>query len=258
MKYVIGNWKMNLATRESLALIRGVLRALQGREVVPHVVICPSFTSLTEVHKLLTRTRVELGAQNAGPDRSGAMTGEIGLAQLEDVGCKYAIIGHSERRTTFHEDDSLIRSRLTAVLASTLNPILCVGEPAEVRARNEAISYVTEQLHAALRDQPIPRGKKLIVAYEPIWAIGSGQAATPQDAVEMHRVIRDVVRQYARIDGDRIAVVYGGSVESGNAYQFLREAEIDGVLVGGASLRLNEFEGILKAATEVIEAQRGV
>lgn len=255
MKYVIGNWKMNLATRESLALVRGVLRALQGKEVVPSVVLCPSFTSLTEVHKLLTRTRVELGAQNAGPDRSGAMTGEIGLSQLEDTGCKYAIIGHSERRTMFHEDDSLVRSRLSAVLASALNPILCVGEPAEVRARNEAVSYVTEQLHAALRDQSVPRGKRLIVAYEPIWAIGTGQPATPQDAVEMHGAIREVVKQYARLDGDRVAVVYGGSVDGANAYQFLREAEIDGVLVGGASLRLHEFEGILKAAIEVIESQ---
>ncbi len=255
MKYIIGNWKMNLATRESLALVRGVLRALQGKEVVPSVVLCPSFTSLTEVHKLLTRTRVELGAQNAGPDRAGAMTGEVGLAQLEDVGCKYAIIGHSERRAQFHEDDALIRARLTAVLASSLTPILCVGEPADARARNEAVSYVTEQLHAALRDQAMPRGKKLVVAYEPIWAIGSGHPATPQDAVAMHRAIRDVVKQYARLDGDRVAVVYGGSVEGANAYQFLREAEIDGVLVGGASLRLNEFESILQAATEVIEAQ---
>lgn len=258
MKYVIGNWKMNLATRESLALVRGVLRALQGKERVPNVIICPSFTSLTEVHKLLTRTRIELGAQNAGPDRSGAMTGEVGLAQLEDVGCKYALLGHSERRLRFHEDDALIRARLTAVLASSLTPILCVGEPAEVRERNEALSYVTEQLHAALRDQQVPRGKRLIIAYEPIWAIGTGRPATPQDAIEMHRAIREVVKQYAKIDDDRISVVYGGSVDGSNGYQFLREAEIDGVLVGGASLRLREFEAILQSATEVIEAQHGV
>ncbi len=255
MKYVIGNWKMNLGTRESLALVRGVLRALQGKETVPKIIICPSFTALSEVHKLLTRTRIELGAQNAGPDRAGAYTGEIGLAQLEDIGTKYALIGHSERRVVFHEDDALVRSRLTAVMASTLTPILCVGEPIEVRVRQEASTYVTEQLHAALRDQSIPRSKRLIVAYEPVWAIGTGNTPSVLDAVAMHRVIRDVVRQYAHLDDDRFSVVYGGSVDGETAYQFLREAEIDGVLVGGASLRLREFESIIRAATEVLEAQ---
>src|SRR5689334_11478306 len=123
MKYVVANWKMNLSVRESIALVRGVLRAVQGRDQFPGIVLCPSATALAEAHKLVTRTHIKLGAQNAGPDRAGAFTGEIGIAQLEDVGCEYAIVGHSERRLRFGEDESVVHDRLAAVLGSDLTPI---------------------------------------------------------------------------------------------------------------------------------------
>lgn len=258
MKYVVGNWKMNLGTRETVALIRGVLRSVQGREQSPSIIVCPSFTALAEAHKLVTRTRVELGAQNAGLDRAGAFTGEIGLSQLEDVGCKYALVGHSERRTRFHEDDALVRERLTAVLASDLTPILCVGESQAVRKAGEAENHIAQQLKKALAEQKIPRGKKVMIAYEPIWAIGTGTPATPAQALEMHRVIRSIAKGLTGVSDERIVVLYGGSVDKGNAYQFLREPEVDGVLVGGASLKIAEFHGIIMAACDVMDAQADV
>ena len=258
MKYVIANWKMNLSVRESVALVRASLQAVQGRDQFPGIVLCPSATALSEAHKLLTRTHVKLGAQNAGPDRAGAYTGEIGIAQLEDVGCTYAIIGHSERRIRFGEADAVVHDRLMAVLASTLTPVLCVGESSEVREAGKQVAYVLKQLKLALANQKIPRGKQLIVAYEPIWAIGSGSPATPAQAMEMHVAIREFLASEYKLTGERVAVVYGGSVDSKNAYQFLRESEIDGLLVGGASIKAQEFAKILTAACDVVEAQDSV
>jgi triosephosphate isomerase len=255
VKYVIANWKMNLTARESVALVRGVLRAMQGRDLFPGIVLCPSFTALAEAHKLVTRTHVELGAQNAGPDRAGAMTGEIGLAQLEDAGCTYAILGHSERRLRFHEDDALVHDRLAAVLASSLTPIVCVGESKESRDAGGAEAFVREQLKRAFMNLKVTHGKKIMVAYEPVWAIGSGTPATPAEAVAIHKLIREYLVNDMKLAADQVAVVYGGSVEAANAYQFLREPEIDGVLVGGASLKIKDFEMILAAACEVMEAQ---
>ncbi len=249
---------MNLGNRETVALVRGVLRSVQGREQSPSIIVCPSYTSLAEAHKLVTRTRVELGAQNAGPDRAGPFTGEIGLAQLEDVGCKYAIIGHSERRLRFQEDDALIRDRLTAVLASDLTPILCVGEPLSARKIGEAEKHVAQQLKKALANQKIPRGKRVIIAYEPVWAIGTGTPATPTQAIEMHRYIRRLAKELTSVSDERIVVLYGGSVDKDNAYQFLREPEVNGVLVGGASLKIAEFHGIIMAACDVMDAQASV
>ncbi|MFZ2682330.1 MAG: triose-phosphate isomerase [Patescibacteria group bacterium] len=258
MKYVIANWKMNLSVRESVALVRGVLLTLQGREHFPRIVLCPSATALSEVHKLVTRTHLELGAQNAGPERAGAMTGEVGLAQLEDVGCSYAIIGHSERRLQFNESDEVVRQRLTAVLASQLTPVLCVGESREVREAGQAEAFVLKQLKSALVGQHIARDKRVVVAYEPIWAIGAGQPATPAEAIAMHATIRQYLQAEFGLSGDKVAILYGGSIDGENAHQFLRESEIDGVLVGGASIKATEFAKVLAVACEVMEAQATV
>jgi triosephosphate isomerase len=258
MKYLVANWKMNLSVRESIALVRTVLLALQGRDQFPGVVICPSATALAEVHKLVTRTHLSLGAQNAGPDRAGAFTGEIGIAQLEDLGCTHAILGHSERRLKFHEDDAVVHDRLTAVLASSLTPIVCVGESAEVRQAGQEEAFVLRQLKLAFANQKITRGKQIMVAYEPVWAIGTGNPATPAQAVAMHGVIRDFLKHELKLPADRALVLYGGSIDAKNAYQFLREPEVDGLLVGGASIKANEFVKVLAAACDVIEAQAGV
>ncbi|MCR4312160.1 MAG: triose-phosphate isomerase [Candidatus Uhrbacteria bacterium] len=254
MKTIIANWKMNLGVRESVAQARGVLRILQGKEVLPTIVLCPSFTALAEVRKVTVRSHVELGAQNVGPNHAGAYTGEVSAQQLEDVGAHYVIIGHSERRTRFHEDDGLISDRLTATFAAGLTPILCVGEDAATRERGEHEAFVAAQVMRAFRGVDVSNRAQVIIAYEPIWAIGTGTSAEPADVLAMHRIIREAAASLKL--SDRLHVVYGGSVDGTNAYRFLREPEVDGVLVGGASLKIHEFEGIVGAACDVIAAQQ--
>lgn len=241
MKTIVANWKMNLGVRESVAQARGVLRLIQGKETLPAIVLCPSFTALSDVRKVTVRSRVELGAQNVGPLRDGAFTGEVSAAQLEDVGCRYVIVGHSERRGAFHEDDDMIADRLKAAFASGLTPILCVGDD------------TATELMRAFRGVDVPRRAAFFVAYEPASAIGTGNAKQPSDVLAKHRVIRAALTELKL--ADRAQILYGGSVDAGNAYSFLREPEIDGVLVGGASLKIHEFEGIVKAACDVIAAQ---
>ena len=246
---------MHLGIRESVALTRGVLRSLRGKEYTPEVVLCPSFTALSEVHKALARSRVRLGAQNVGVDRSGAYTGEVSPGMLEDVGCKYVLVGHSERREQFGDTDEMVSRRLDAVLDSKLTPVLCVGESKEVRDAGDAQSFVSEQLTSALQGRSWPRKKPLVIAYEPIWAIGSGQTISVGDAIEMHTHIRTIASDLTTVPEEDIAVLYGGSVDDDNAYSFLRENEIGGVLVGGASLKIRQFQEILEAAIDVIVAQ---
>lgn len=242
MKMIIANWKMNLGVRESVAQARGVLRLIQGKDVLPTLVICPSFTALAEVRKVTARSKIELGAQHVGPEREGAFTGEVSAAQLHDVGVEFVIVGHSERRAALHEDDALIADQLKAAFTAGITPILCVGEDA------------VTQLMQVFRHINVPRRARVIVAYEPAWAIGSGSAAQPADVVAKHRVIREALKEL-NLDV-QLRVVYGGSVDAENAYSFLREPEIDGVLVGGASLKIHEFEGIVRAACDVIAAQQ--
>lgn len=256
MKYVIANWKMNLGIRESVALARGTLHVLQGKERVPEIVLCPSFTALAEVRKTLARTRMHLGAQNVGPGRAGAFTGEVGIAQLEDVGCTHVIIGHSERRGVLREPSEVIAEKVRAVFETpSMTPVLCVGEPLEVRKEGKAEEYVKEQLEASLKDVSFSRRRKLIIAYEPVWAIGSGQPATPSDALRMNAIIRKTVMSLTGAAADQVPVLYGGSVDATNAYSFLREPEIDGLLVGGASLKIHDIHAIIQSACDVIAAQ---
>jgi triosephosphate isomerase len=252
MKYVFGNWKMNLKLRESVALARSTARLLRGQELIPEVAVFPPFTALSEVRKALVRSRVKFGAQNVGTERSGAFTGEVSPAMLEDVGCSYVLVGHSERRRLFGETDVLVNARLKAVAESRMTPILCVGESAEVRAQGNAIAYVKNQLISALADVQI--NTTLFVAYEPVWAIGQGKAATVADVIEMHQAIREVL-VYFGVPAAQVHVLYGGSVNAENAYTFLREQQVDGVLVGGASIKMRQLEGVIKAAMDVIIAQ---
>ncbi len=234
---------MNLGIRESVALARGTLLALQGKEKVPEVILCPSFTALAEVHKTLARTRMHLGAQSDGPARSGAFTGEVGVAQLEDAGCSYVIIGHSERRA-LGETPEIVAKKLAAVSESaTLTPILCVSEAAELKPSLALVKPT--------------RAKKLFVAYEPLSAIGTGNPATPADAVrELTALKAELVA--LGFASENLVMLYGGSTNAENAYSYLREPIIDGLLVGGASLKVQEITGIISAAYEVITAKPDV
>lgn len=255
-KLVIANWKMNLGIRESLALAKTVLLALQGKEVAPKVVLCPSFLALSDVHKIIARSRVALGAQNVGPERFGAFTGEVGVGHLDDVGCSYVLLGHSERRQFFSETDELLRKKMLAVVkGKRIQPILCVGESLEERESGEAIQAVVRMLRRSLAAVEIPQGAPLpIIAYEPVWAIGSGKQPPVGDVLEIVRALRQTLEELFP-KRSAYSVVYGGSVSAQNAYSFLREPEIDGVLVGGASLKVQEFQGILSAACEVMTYQ---
>jgi triosephosphate isomerase len=255
MKYVFGNWKMHLGIRESVALARGVARSLRGKERVPEVAIFPAFTALSEVHKAIARSRVALGGQNIGVDRSGAFTGEVSSAMLEDVGCKYALIGHSERRWKFAEDDEIVARRMSECLSSKVIPVLCVGESSEERGSGSQEAFVAHQLKTAFAGSSVSRSLDFIIAYEPVWAIGTGETATVEQAVEMHEHIRSTLRSIVEVDVDKVVILYGGSVKPESAYQLLREREIDGVLVGGASLKIHAFQDILNAAMDVISAQ---
>jgi len=246
---------MHLGIRESVALARGVLRTLRGSEETPDVILCPSYTSLAEVHKVLARSRVQLGAQSTSIAKSGAYTGEISVSMLEDVGCAYTLIGHSERRELFHADNVIVAQSYKTTLDSKLTPVLCVGEPKEVRDGSKADAYVKAQLESALKNVTIPARKQVIVAYEPIWAIGTGKPAELVDIVKMHQFVRKNVARLTGRSEEKIAVLYGGSVDGTNAYDFLRESEIDGLLVGGASIKLQQFSEIIRAGIDVVTAQ---
>lgn len=255
MKIVIGNYKMQVGTRESVALARGVLHGIRGSETLPDIVICPTFTALGEVRKVIARSHIALGAQDLAVAPSGPLTGEVSAKQLSDAGCTYTLVGHSERRLTLGETDNMVHEKLQQALAQSMTPVLCVGETKAVREAGDAESFVAGQVMLALQGVRLPKRTKLIVAYEPVWAIGSGTPATVADALAMHRVIRRVVHETTEIDDESLAVVYGGSVNAENSYGFLREREVDGVLVGSASVKIHEFLAIIKSAAEVISAQ---
>lgn len=254
MKTIIGNWKMNVGTRESVALARGVLLALRGRKRLPEVAVCPPFVALGEVRKVVARSHVALGAQNMGAEEQGAFTGEISARMLTELGVTHVILGHSERRHLFGETDDAVNRKLIRALSSGLVPVVCVGESAEERAAGKERDVVASQLRGALRDLHLRHKERILFAYEPVWAIGTGKAAEPSDAVAMHGWIRSLVPELLTgIKPDQFSVLYGGSVDGANAYAFLREDEVDGLLVGGASVKLSEFTKILEAAAEVIE-----
>lgn len=255
MKYIVANWKMNLTVRESVALARGVLREIRGWQHVPQIVLCPAATALHEVYKSLARSRVALGAQNAGPQvRSGAFTGEISPAMLEDLKVSHVLLGHSERRH-LGETDVTIRQKLQATLQTRVTPILCVGESHDDHERGNSVVAIEDQLNAAYHHLEMNADHPIFIAYEPVWAIGTGDTPSVGDIVEMHTFIRNTVAALTSRSISDIRVLYGGSVNDENAYQLLREGEIDGVLVGGASLKLHVFKEILQAGSDVLAAQ---
>lgn len=249
---------MQVGTRESVALARGVVLALRGKKVLPEIVICPSAVALSEVRKIVTRTHVSLGAQNMFWEEQGAFTGEISSKQLAELGVTHVIIGHSERRQVLGETDEMIQKKVARALQSGLTPILCVGETEEERARGEAEAVVERQVRTAYESLALKTTQQLWLAYEPIWAIGTGKACEPADAVSLHAHIRSIATDLFPKNHKQIRVLYGGSVSGENAYAYLREDEIDGVLVGGASVKLSQFNEILVSAREVIEGKLSV
>ncbi len=245
---VVGNWKMNTTPEEAVQLVKELKPLVAGIEAV-EIGICPPFVCLTETSKLLKGTNIGLGAQNMYWEPEGAYTGEISAEMLLTSGCRYVILGHSERRTYFGETNATVHKRLEAALQSGLSPIVCVGETQEQRESGKAEEVVSDHLRGAYEDISAADAQKTVIAYEPVWAIGTGLTATPDQAQEMHAFIRSVLTE---LYGDSVAqslrIQYGGSMKPGNAKELLARKDIDGGLIGGAALQAESFAAIIKGA----------
>ena len=247
---IAGNWKMNLNHLEAIAVTQKLAYSLEDRDYdAVEVVVLPPFTDLRSVQTLVDGDRLRLiyGAQDLSAAASGAYTGEISGSMLSKIGCTYVVIGHSERRANHNETDAIVNAKIKAAVANELKPILCVGEELSIREAGTHVEHVLEQLRNALKGFHKPDLKKIVIAYEPVWAIGTGKTATPEDAQEVCAAIRTELR---KIGSDEIAdncrILYGGSVKSINTLEIMKEADVDGALVGGASLDPEEFARICK------------
>ena len=253
---VAGNWKMNTTLGEARDLAGALVESLHGQREVEHqveVVLCPPFLSLAAVGEVIAGTRLGLGAQNCHFEAQGAFTGEVSPAMLADLGCQYVILGHSERRTLFGESDALIARKVRAVLDHGLTPILCVGENLAQNEAGQTAAIVSGQVRAALHGGSEDRLSRVVVAYEPIWAIGTGRAATAEAANATIGVVRRTMEALATHGPGsgaqhRLRIQYGGSVTPANAADLFAQPEIDGALVGGASLKAPDFLVICAAA----------
>ena len=248
--FVAGNWKMNTTRSEAIALA-GALTEPLGRLAGIDIAVCPPFVWLAEVGEALDRSSVKLGAQSCHFESKGAFTGETAPNMLVDVGCTYVIVGHSERRTLFGEDDELVAKKLQAALAQGLIPILCVGENLEQREGGATERVVGAQVSAALEGLAPEQLTQVVLAYEPIWAIGTGRAATAEQANETIAHIRNQVKSLAgEAAATALRIQYGGSVTPANAADLFSQPDIDGALVGGASLKAPDFIAICEAASK--------
>ena len=250
--FIAGNWKMNTTVNEAAELVKEMRQGLDAIAGVEKAV-CPPFISLEAVRKIIEGSSIKLGAQNLYFEEKGAYTGEISPLMLADT-CEFVIIGHSERRQYFGETGKVVNKKIQAALRVGLKPILCVGEKLEENEAGRTEKVIVEQLRSSLSG--IGAVDDLIIAYEPIWAIGTGRAATSKQANETISFIRhNVAKLYDEDIAQRMRILYGGSVNAANAAEFLSQPEIDGALVGGASLKASEFISIVKQASEIRQAR---
>jgi triosephosphate isomerase len=248
-KLIAGNWKMNKGQAEARVLVEDLVRDL-GRFEGAEIVLCPPFTALPAVSEMLsTETNLRLGAQNLSEFASGAYTGEISAAMLKELYVRYVIIGHSERRQIFKEDNALVNRKTKAALAAEIKPIVCVGETLPEREADTWKKVLETQLHEGLAGFTDKELVDIVLAYEPIWAIGTGKTASPEQAEEAHQFIRKQLgKLFGNAAAERVRIQYGGSVKPENAKELLSKPDIDGALVGGASLDARSFTGIIKNA----------
>jgi triosephosphate isomerase (TIM) len=246
--FIAGNWKMNTNRASAVALAEAVAKKAESLDGVD-VAVCPPSCYLDVVGRAIAGSKVALGAQNVYHEKDGAYTGELSVAMLVDLGCKYVILGHSERRHILGETDAAINKKVHAVLATGLLPIVCVGELLAEREAGETLSVVQSQFDGSLAGLSAEQMLKVVIAYEPVWAIGTGKVATPQQAEDVHLALRKIVAQrYNGPVADSVRVQYGGSVKPENAAELLKQPDIDGALVGGASLKADQFLGIIAGA----------
>ena len=247
---IAGNWKMNKTVAEAVQLAKGICAGVQGVEDVEAVLI-PPYIDITEVLKVVDGTDVTVGAQNCYWVNEGAYTGEIAPKMIKEAGCTYVCIGHSERRTIFGETDEIINQKIKAAIEEGLLPILCVGELLEQREAEQTLEVVKTQLEAGLKDVSVEDAKTIVIAYEPVWAIGTGKVATPEQAQEVHKYIRELlVNIFDEETANVIRIQYGGSVKPDNVVEIMSQEDVDGALVGGASLKADSFCELVKRSSK--------
>ncbi len=246
-----GNWKMYKTPGEAVASAKALkVRLINVQEV--DVVICPPFPALVPVHEILKESKISIGGQNLHWEDEGAFTGEVSAQMLKDAGCKYVIVGHSERRHVFGETDQEINKKIRKSQEKGLVPIFCVGEKIEETRNGLTQKVVEEQMRSGLAEVKITDADAFVAAYEPVWAIGTGETATPQQAEEVHLFIRELLcEMFGENIGTRIRIQYGGSVKPTNAEELMQQENIDGALVGGASLNVDSFTEIIKSTERV-------
>jgi triosephosphate isomerase len=244
---VAGNWKMHGLRAENATLVRGLIDQLRP-EMTAEVLICPPFPYLLETARLLKDSEIALGGQSVCAEAVGAFTGEVSAGMLKDVGCRYVLVGHSERRQIYGESDTLVARKFVAAQSQKLVPVLCVGETLDEREGNQTLMVVSRQIDAVLEVAGIAALASAVIAYEPVWAIGTGRTASPEQAQEVHAMIRAKVAALNAIIGGSVRILYGGSVKASNARELFAMPDIDGGLVGGASLKADEFAQICAAA----------
>jgi len=254
--FIAGNWKMHKTIPEALDLVKAICEKSSSLEEAELVVI-PPFTALNEIKKEIKGSSIRLGAQNLFWEEKGAFTGEVSPLMLKDAGCKYVVIGHSERRQHFGETDEKVNKKIMAALAHELIPIMCIGESLEERKKGETIKKAEMQINEGLKGLSKEETTQIIIAYEPIWAIGTGLTATPAQAEEVHSFIREKLEErYGNEIASCAIILYGGSVKPANTFSLLKEKDINGALVGGASLEANSFIHITEEAIKAYKEKK--
>ena len=254
---IAGNWKMNKTIAEALNVVASIKAAVH-RATECEIVICPPYTALAAVSNAIKETPIELGAQDMHPEPEGAFTGEISALMLKEVGCRYVILGHSERRMLFKETDEFVNQKVKSALKFNLVPIICMGETLEEREGRRAFEVVKSQFDSSLKDLLPDDIQRTVIAYEPVWAIGTGRTATPEQAEQMHSYIRRLLHEkYGEEGSSRTLILYGGSVKPENMSALMQKPNVDGALVGGASLKAESFAQIILNAIESVSNVRG-
>lgn len=247
-KLIAGNWKMNTNINSANELVSSIIEKIEGREPKSELLVCPPFTNLSSVNELIKDKNISLGAQNCEYRDSGAYTGEVSVEMLISVGCKYVIIGHSERRQYYGDTDEIINLKIKQVLKHNLTPIFCIGETIEDRNSGNTFKVLENQIRKAYQDIDKNDLSKIVIAYEPVWAIGTGVSATTEQASEAHTWIRNFLNENYGKESSNIRILYGGSMNEKNSFDLLSCPDIDGGLIGGAALKLESFISILNNA----------
>lgn len=242
---MIGNWKMNGNFADNETLLNTIMTSYDVSDGI-EIVVCPPSIYMTQVSQQLSKSKIKYGAQNVCANKNGAYTGEISAAMLHDHGCSYVLLGHSERRSLYHEGDVEVANKFAAAITGGITPVLCVGETLTQRQSEETFLVIAKQISTVINQVGIQAFKHAVIAYEPVWAIGTGESATPEQAQIVHAQIRDQLAEYDEIIANNIRIIYGGSVNAQTANALFKQKDIDGGLVGGASLKAAEFISISK------------